>query len=348
MVAVFAFVEGEGRYQVEAAGYLPPEHGFQAVCPAVGGRSQRFIAYHAVVVAFAGQRDVILQGEGNTVVTLKEAFGGNHDTVVQMPVCADAAFHYPHIFQCFVEVGPIVVFVAQRRIGRQLVVKPGASVQNPLLRQLVRGGEAGRKLLPQLFHAAVVVVAVHADAGGEGETVVAGGIVGREESSPADDIERGLVERERTVGIIRIAGVGKFRTLFQGPLSETGPVLEQGGGFLFYRTETQGKVVFGRVIIIPVFQVAVVQIIVAEGDGLRVLSGVMPVHGSYGESLLMDGRQVAEQVFGVFSFFVRIQLHFVDTCQGEYGQLVMFRQPGFYFELAVYEVGQERQPQCFE
>ena len=74
----------------------------------------------------------------------------------------------------------------------------------------------------------------------------------------------------------------------------------------------------------------------------------MLVHCSHGKCFLVDCGQVAEQVFGVFSFFVRIQLHLVDTCQGEHGKFVVFRKAGLDFELPVYEVGQEGQAQYLE
>lgn len=70
-------------------------------------------------------------------------------------------------------------------------------------------------------------------------------------------------------------------------------VLEQGGSFLFYRTEAQSEVVLGGIVVVAVFQVTVVQIVMAEGYGLYMFSGVVPVRGSYGECFLMDGGQVA-------------------------------------------------------
>ena len=41
----------------------------------------------------------------------------------------------------------------------------------------------------QLPHLSVVSVAIHTDSGRKGQTLVGGGIVGREDSPPAEDVE---------------------------------------------------------------------------------------------------------------------------------------------------------------
>ena len=69
------------------------------------------------------------------------------------------------------------------------MVEAGTSAQGPLFREFVGCREAWGELLPELPHLSVVSVAVHTDTGRKYQTLVGGGIVGREESPPAEDVE---------------------------------------------------------------------------------------------------------------------------------------------------------------
>ena len=63
---------------------------------------------------------------------------------------------------------------------------------------------------------------------------------------------------------------------------------------------------------------------------------------------LMDSGEIAEQIFGIFSFFIGIQFHLVNACKTKQGQLAVLVETGFCFELSVNEIGQEGQSQSLE
>ena len=78
------------------------------------------------------------------------------------------------------------------------------------------------------------------------------------------------------------------------------------------------------------------------------LSGVVAVDGAYGEGLLPDAGQVAEQVFSLLALFVGVQTHVVDAGKSQHGQLVAGRQFALDLDLRIDVVGQERKSQHLE
>ena len=86
----------------------------------------------------------------------------------------------------------------------------------------------------------------------------------------------------------------------------------------------------------------------AQYKGLHVPSIVVSVRGSESECFLMDGGEIAEQIFGIFSFFIGIQFHLVNAYETKQGQLAVLVETGFCFELSVNEIGQEGQSQSLE
>ena len=86
----------------------------------------------------------------------------------------------------------------------------------------------------------------------------------------------------------------------------------------------------------------------AQYKGLYVPSIVVSVRGSESECFLMDSGEIAEQIFGIFSFFIGIQFHLVNACKTKQGQLAVLVETGFCFELSVNEIGQEGQSQSLE
>ena len=86
----------------------------------------------------------------------------------------------------------------------------------------------------------------------------------------------------------------------------------------------------------------------AQYKGLHVSSIVVSVRGSESECFLMDGGEIAEQIFGIFSFFIGIQFHLVNAYETKQGQLAVLVETGFCFELSVNEIGQEGRSQSLE
>ena len=125
-------------------------------------------------------------------------------------------------------------------------------------------------------------------------------------------------------------------------------VLGAEGGLLLVRAQVEIQVVRTGVIVVRIFQVLIGQVVVAQGDGLHVPSGVVFVGRAQGEGLLLDAGQVAQHVLRVLALLVGVQLHIVDARQAQKDELVRKREARLDLELPVDVVGQERQSQHLE
>ena len=125
-------------------------------------------------------------------------------------------------------------------------------------------------------------------------------------------------------------------------------ILGAEGGLLLVRAQVEIQVVRTGVIVVRIFQVLVGQVVVAQGNGLHVPSGIVLVGRAQGEGLLLDARQVAQHVLRVLALLVGVQLHVVDARQAQEDELVRRREARFDLELSVDVVGQERQSQHLE
>ena len=84
---------------------------------------------------------------------------------------------------------------------------------------------------------------------------------------------------------------------------------------MFDGAQSEHQVLLRRCVVVHIFDVSVVQVVVADGYGLGVFAGVMFVGCANGECLLLEVGQITEQIFILFTLFVRIQFHVVDTDQ---------------------------------
>ena len=84
----------------------------------------------------------------------------------------------------------------------------------------------------------------------------------------------------------------------------------------------------------------------AQYEGLHVPSIVVSVRGSESECFLMDGGEIAEQIFGIFSFFIGIQFHLVNACKTKQGQLAVLVETGFCLNCPSMKLGRKGSPKA--
>ena len=164
-------------------------------------------------------------------------------------------------------------------------------------------------------------------------------------------VDRPIPDRQKTAFTVGIIHVVQFRTLFQRPATrQRRHILCTERGLLFCRTQSKREILLSALVIIPIFQILVVQVIVAQHVRLHMSSGIMPVRSPYRKSLLFYLRQIAQNIIRtfVFSCQIRIQLHPVYSGQCHHRQFVVRRQTGLYLKLPVDIVRKERQTYHFK
>ena len=87
--------------------------------------------------------------------------------------------------------------------------------------------------------------------------------------------------------------VAQLDALAQRPASEVRAVLGPQRRFLLDGPQAQGQIVLRRLVVAEVFRVPVIEIGVAQRDGLRVPPGIMPVRRADGEGFLPQPGQIA-------------------------------------------------------
>ena len=176
-----------------------------------------------------------------------------------------------------------------------------------MFRQLIGKRQAGRKLVGQVFHGCRVVVGIGTQSQRSRKTLVYGGVIDRSEKSPAHDAQIGMiVERLRTVGVSLLKGGVAILAIVQTgsdsdfPVEEGRTVLKTELSILFRRAEAEHQMLRIAFVVLLIFGVPVVQITVTGNDRLHVRPRIVPVYGSESERLLLNLRQVTEDVFVVF------------------------------------------------
>ena len=115
-----------------------------------------------------------------------------------------------------------------------------------------------------------------------------------------------IVERLRTVGVYLLKGGVAILAIVQTgsdgdfPVAERRTVLKTELSILFRRTEAEHQMLRIAFVVLLIFGVPVVQITVTGNDRLHVRPRIVPVYGSESERLLLNLRQVTEDVFVVF------------------------------------------------
>ena len=115
-----------------------------------------------------------------------------------------------------------------------------------------------------------------------------------------------IVERLRTVGVYLLKGGVAILAIVQTgsdgdfPVAERRTVLKTELSILFRRAEAEHQMIRIAFVVLLIFGVPVVQITVTGNDRLHVRPRIVPVYGSESERLLLNLRQVTEDVFVVF------------------------------------------------
>ena len=115
-----------------------------------------------------------------------------------------------------------------------------------------------------------------------------------------------VIKRLCLIGICLLKGGIGILTIIQihseidFPVAEKRIVFEAELRFLFGRTEAEHQMLRIAFIVLLIFGVPVVQITVTGNDRLHMRPRIVPVYGSESERLLLNFRQVTEDVFVVF------------------------------------------------
>ena len=279
---------------------LPSDHRLNAVGPPFGCRGERLVADRAVIVALTGQRNAVGERERDAGVELVKSLDRYGQPVAQPPVETGRGLGHAHVFQSAVDPFPLPVFESERGEGRQLIVQSGAGGDRPSLAQSVADRCPRRKLMPRPGGFRREVAPVGPDSCRYGQPVVGRGIVGCDERSPAGQSEpRAVVQRaglfgeETSESTVRVMRVAQLDALTQRPASEVRAVLGPQRRFLLDGPQAQGQIVLRRLVVAEVFRVPVIEIGVAQRDGLRVPPGIMPVRRADGEGFLPQPGQIA-------------------------------------------------------
>ena len=147
---------------------------------------------------------------------------------------------------------------------------------------------------------------------------------------------------------VRITRITQLRAFAHRPATQIAAVFSPQRGFLLHGAQPQGEVLLRRVVVVAVFEVAVVQVSVAQRDGLHVTARIVPPRRADGKGLLPNPGQVAQQVFGILALLVEVEFHVVEARQPQHRQFVALRKTRLDLELSVDIVGQERQADHLE
>ena len=354
VVAVLRAEHGHRPHDVHSPRNLPAGHRLDAVGAPLRRGDQLLVAHHAVIVALARERNPVRHRQRHIAVAFVKSLDRDDQPVAQPPVDTRAEDPDAHVIERSVD-QRVVLLESQRRVGRQLAVKSRAAAHRPAGTYRIGDRSPGRQLAPHPRHTSRVVAPVGAQARRGGEPLVGRGVFGPGEQPPADDSQPGPVVRQlRPVGIeplqraVRVVGIIHLDALADGPAAQIGAVLGPERGLLLHGAQPERQVVLRRIIVAQVFQVAVVQVVVAQGHGLHVAARIVTPRSPHREGLLPDTGQVAQQVFGVLPLLVDVETHVVESRKGQHRQLVALRKACLDFRLPVDVVGQEGQPQQFE
>ena len=147
------------------------------------------------------------------------------------------------------------------------------------------------------------------------------------------------------VGILQIP---QLDACIQFPAFPGRGIVQPQLGLLFYRPQIQCQILRPAIIIVPILEVTVIQIAVAKCHRLYMPSGIMTVHPSHRKGFLIDFRQIAQQVFSIFSFQAKIQFHTVDAAQSQYRQFIVGIETCLQLEGSICIGRQERKAQNLE
>ena len=164
--------------------------------------------------------------------------------------------------------------------------------------------------------------------------------------SQTSAVNRPVTHRQEAAFAVGIIQIIQFQVFLQGPAArQGGHVLCPERGLLLRGAQAQHQIALGTVVIPPIFQILIVQIIVAQHVSLHMPAGIMAVRSPHRKRLLFNLGQIAQDVVRtlILSGQVRIQLHPVHSGQRHHGQFVVWRQAGLHLELSVNVVRQERQ-----
>ena len=147
---------------------------------------------------------------------------------------------------------------------------------------------------------------------------------------------------------VRICGPGHLGPLAHGPTPEIGAVFGPQRTLLLDGAQPQVEILLARRIVVAILQIAVVQVVVAQRHGLDMAAGIVAPRGPDRKGLLLDARQIAQQILGVFPLLVDVEFHVVDAGQRQHGQFIVLRKTALDLHLPVDVVRQEGQSQHLE
>ena len=82
--------------------------------------------------------------------------------------------------------------------------------------------------------------------------------------------------------------------------------------FLLHGTQIKIQIIGITVIIVLILEVPVMQITVAQCNGLYMIARIMTVHTTQSKCFLLYRRQIAKKIFGIISIDIHIQFHAVS------------------------------------
>ena len=132
-----------------------------------------------------------------------------------VPLGAEVGIGHTHVVQRFVGITALLVLIAQRGIGRQLMIKPDGGIQSPNGTNAPRYRPRGGDVLPKACHARGKTAPIQTHAQCSGEPLIKRAIAGRSIGAPSGQPQHDLLIMEpkpvalikALEGVVRVTGI---------------------------------------------------------------------------------------------------------------------------------------------
>ena len=304
---ILTAVPRERTGQVQPVGQRPAHEGFHTVGPALCGGHQRLVTHHAVIRPLAREGHAVGQRQRHTMVGFIEAFHRQGPAVVGLPLPACRGLGHVHVAQILVDLPSAFLCIPKPyKAATDDTIRPrrpptnGAKTHNGTKR-VARAAPTVGPCVPNNCCRRPAIPRPRSTA----PPVPCRPPTRMRRRPPAPDACDRPTIRPRQAGAARCRH-NPCSSPRHFP-SASSPAAAwycspRAASFSVPWSAVGRQVVVRRIIIVAVFQVFVIQEIVAQHVSLHVPSRIMAVGRPHGEGLLLNLGQIAQDVIRAFVF----------------------------------------------